>query len=95
MLLGYLNYYYAHKIMHNETINQLISLKDGRKAKLQAFFKHLRLNAEMLGNHCLLKDSLSEHIAAYNKGGLDGEEFKAVDKKYHERCVEINKKYGY
>lgn len=95
ILLGYLNYYYAHKIMHKQTINQLISLKDGRKAKLQAFFKHLRLDAEMLGDHCPLKDSLSEYIAAYNKGGLDGEEFKAVDKRYHGRCVGINKKYGY
>jgi signal transduction histidine kinase/CheY-like chemotaxis protein len=49
----------------------------------------------MLSDHRLLKDILSEYIAAYNKGGLDGEKFKAVDKRYHKRCVGFSKEYGY
>ncbi|MBE9569633.1 MAG: response regulator [Proteobacteria bacterium] len=95
LLLGYLNFHYAHKMMDQQAIDQLISLREDRKAQLQAFFKHLRLDMKMLSDHRLLKDILSEYIAAYNKGDLDGEEFKAVDKRCHERCVEIGKEYGY
>ena len=95
ILLGYLNYHYAYKIMDRQAIDQLISLREDRKAQLQVFFKHLRLDMEIISNHRLLKDILSEYIAAYNKGGIDGEEFKAVDKRYHKRCVEIGRKYGY
>ena len=95
ILLGYLNYHYAHKIMDRQAINQLISLREDRKAQLQFFFKHLRLDMEILSDHRLLKDILAKYIAAYNKGGIDGEEFKAVDKRCHKRCVEISKRYGY
>lgn len=95
LLLGYLNFHYAHKMMDQQAIDQLVSLREDRKAQVQAFFKHLRLDMKMLSDHRLLKDILSEYIAAYNKGGIDGEEFKAVDKRYHERCVEIGKEYGY
>ena len=95
ILLGYLNFHYAHKIMDQQAINQLISLREDRKAQLQNFFKHLRLDVEILSDHRLLKDILAEYIAAYNKGGLDGEEFNAVDKRCHGRCVGLCKKYGY
>ena len=95
VLLGYLNFHYARKMMERQAINQLISLREDRKAQIQSFFKHLRLDAEMLSDHRLLKDILSEYIAAYNKGGFDGEEFKAVDKRYHGRCVGLSKEYGY
>ena len=95
LLLGYLNFHYAYKMMDRQAINQLISLREDRKAQLQAFFKHLRLDMKMLSDHRLLKDILAEYIAAYNKGGIDGKEFKAVDKRYHGRCVRFCKKYGY
>ncbi len=95
LLLGYLNFHYARKMMDQQAIDQLISLREDRKAQLQAFFKHLRLDMKMLSDDRFLKDILSEYIAAYNKGGIDGEEFKAVDKRCHKRCVEIGKEYEY
>ena len=94
-LLGYLNFYYANKIMKQQAVNQLISLRQDRKAQLQSFFKHLRLDVKMLSDHRLLKDILSDYIAAYNDGGFDGEKFKAVDKRYHARCLELSEEYGY
>jgi HAMP domain-containing protein len=94
-LLGYLHFHYANKILKQQAVNQLISLREDRKAQLQSFFKHLRLDVKMLSDHRLLKDILSEYIAAYNNGGIDGEKFKAVDKRYHARCLELSKDYGY
>jgi methyl-accepting chemotaxis protein len=93
--LSYLNLYYAGKTINKQSVNQLISLRESRKAELQSFFKHLRLDLKILSDHRLLKNMAGEYIAAYNKGGLDGEEFKAVDNRYHERCAKISKEYGY
>ncbi|HUV50708.1 MAG TPA: response regulator [Anaerolineae bacterium] len=95
MILGYINFHYAGKIINEQAVNQLISLREDRKAEVQGFFKHLRLNLKILSDHRLLKDFAGEYIAAYNKGGLDGEEFKAVDKRHHKRFAEISKEYGY
>ena len=95
ILLGYLGLHYANKIIGQQSINQLISLREDRKAQLQSFFKHLRVDVKMLSDHRLLKDILSEYIAAYNDGGINGEKFKAVDEKFHGRCVGLCKKYGY
>ncbi|MDI6687616.1 MAG: response regulator [Desulfobacterales bacterium] len=94
-LLGYLNLYYARKMVEQQAINQLISLREGRDAEIQAFFKYLRLEVEMLSDHRLLKDIAAEYIAAYNKGGLNGEEFKVIDKRYHGRFVWFCEKFGY
>ncbi len=94
-LLGFLNYQQASEILERQAINQLISLREDRKAQLQGFFRQLRLDAELLSDHRLLKDILAEYIKAYNKGGLEGEEFKAVDDRYHGRCVGLDKKYGF
>jgi methyl-accepting chemotaxis protein len=45
-LLGYLNFHYANKILKQQAVNQLISLREDRKAQLQSFFKHLRLDVK-------------------------------------------------
>ncbi|MCG2757445.1 MAG: response regulator [Desulfobacteraceae bacterium] len=95
LLLGYLNYRHAYNILNKQAIDQLLSLRNDRKVQLQDFFKHLRLNLEMLGDHRLFKDVLTDYLVAYNKGGIAGEEFKSIDKKHHKRCVEICEKYGY
>ena len=95
LLLGYLNYHHAYKILNEQAIDQLISLRQDRKVRLQNFFEDLRLNLRMLSDHRLFKDIVIDYLAAYNKGGLDGEEFKSVDKRYHKRCVEICEDYGY
>ncbi|MBA3018705.1 MAG: hypothetical protein FP811_11280, partial [Desulfobacteraceae bacterium] len=89
LLLGYLNYRHAYKILNKQAIDQLISLRQDRKVRLQHFFEDLRLNLRMLSDHRMFKDILTDYLAAYNKGGLDGEEFKSVDKRYHKRCVDI------
>ncbi|MBW1705372.1 MAG: cache domain-containing protein, partial [Deltaproteobacteria bacterium] len=94
-LLGYLDFRQAHDMLKMQTMNQLISLREDRKAQLQDFFRHLRLDVEVLSDHRLLKDILIESISAYNKGGMEGEEFKAVDARHHKRCVYFNEKYGY
>ena len=82
-------------MLKTQTINQLVSLKEDRKAQLRDFFRHLRLDVEVLSDHRLLKDIFRKYITAYNKEGLDGEAFKVVDKRCHIRCVELNQKYGY
>lgn len=95
LLLGFLNYRHAYKILNEQAIDHLLLLRNDRKARLQHFFKDLRLNLEMLSDHRLLKDILIDYLAAYDKAGIAGEEFKAVDKECHKRCVEICEKYGY
>lgn len=95
LLLGYLNYRHAYKILNKQAIDQLLSLREDRKVRLQDFFKHLKLDLDMLSDHRLFKDILTDYLAAYNQGGLDGEEFKSVDKKYHKRCVDICENYGF
>jgi len=95
VLLGYINFYYARKMMEQQGINQLISTQENRKHEIQAFLKRLKSELKILSDHRLFKDILADYIAAYNEGGFDGKEFKAVDKKYHERCVGFNKEYGY
>jgi len=95
LLIGYLNFRQSHEMLERQIANQLISLREDRKAHLNDFFRHLRLNVEVLSNHRLLKDILTDYVAAYNKGGLEGEEFKAVDAEYHARCVELSDKYGF
>lgn len=92
---GYLNFHKGSDILEEQTINQLISVREDRKAQLQDFFRHLGLDVEVLSDHRLLKDVLMEYVAAYNKGGLAGEAYKAVDSRYHGRCVDLCKKYGY
>ena len=94
-ILGYLNFNSTSEIMEKGAIDQLISLREDRKAQLQDFFKSLKLNIEMLSDHRLLKDILSEYIAAYDNGGFEGEKFKEIDKRYHKRCAWISEKYGY
>ncbi len=66
------------KILKQQAVNQLISLREDRKAQLQSFFKHLRFDIKMLSDHRLLKDILSEYIAAYNDGGIDGENLRPL-----------------
>jgi len=95
LLLGYLNYRHAYKILNKQAIDQLISLRQDRKVQLQHFFEDLRLNLGMLSDHRMFKDILTDYLAAYNKGGIEGEEFKSVDKRYHKRCVEICEDYGF
>ena len=95
VVLGCLNFYNTSKMMNRQAIDQLISLREDRKAQLQSFFKHLKRDIKTLSDHRLLKDILAEYINAYNKGGIDGKEFKAVDKKYHQRYVGLSKEYGY
>ncbi|MDO9566900.1 MAG: response regulator [Candidatus Desulfaltia sp.] len=95
VLLGYINFYYARKMMEQQGINELISIQENRKQGIQDFFKQLGSELRIMGDHRLFKDILADYITAYNKGGFDGEEFKAVDKRYHERCVGFNKEYGY
>lgn len=94
-ILGYLNYHQAYKALARQSMDQLISLREDRKTQLQEFFRNLRLDAEILSDHRLLKDILSEYIAAYKKGGLEGKEFQAVDSKYHRRYAELCKKQEY
>lgn len=95
VVLGYLNFYNASIMINRQAIDQLISLREDRKAQLQSFFKHLKQNIKALSDHRLLKDIMAEYIDAYNKGGFNGERFKVVDKKYHGRCVELSKEYGF
>jgi len=94
-LLGYLDFRQAHDMLKRQTMNQLISVREDRKAQLQDFFRHLRIDVEVISDHRLLKDILIEYSSAYNKGGMEGAEFKAVDARYHKRCVDFNEKYGY
>lgn len=94
-LLGYLNYHYAYKVIERQARDQLISLREDRKEHIEKFFRNLRLDVEILSDHRLLKDILTEYITAYKKGGLDGEEFKAVDSRYHRRYAGLCKRYGY
>ncbi len=95
LLLGFLNYRHAYNILNEQAIDHLLSLREDRKVRLQHFFKDLRLNLEMLSDHRLFKDILTDYLAAYNKGGFDGEQFKSIDKKYHKRFVEICENYGF
>jgi signal transduction histidine kinase/DNA-binding response OmpR family regulator/HAMP domain-containing protein len=95
LLLGFLNYRHAYIILNKQAIEHLLRLRDDRKDRLQNYFKHLEIDLEMLGDHRMLKDILTEYLAAYNKGGLNGEEFKSIDKKDHKRCLEICEKYGF
>jgi len=95
LIFGYFHFRHDRESLGKAAIDQLLSLRKHRKVQLQLFFKELRLNLGMLSDHRLLKDILTDYLAAYNKGGFDGEEFKSIDKKYHERCVEICEKYGY
>ena len=94
-ILGYLNYHQTAEILENQAINQLISLREDRKGRLQDFFRQLRLDTEVLSDHRLLKDIIGEYIKAYEKGGFEGEEFKAVDAEYRGRCMGFSKKYGF
>ena len=95
LLLGYLNYRHAYNILREQAIDRLISFRESRKARLQHFFADLELSLETLSDHRLFKDILTDYFAAYKKGGIDGEEFKFIDKKYHKRCVEICENYGF
>ncbi|MBU0988255.1 MAG: HAMP domain-containing protein, partial [Proteobacteria bacterium] len=95
LLLGYLNFQQAYKILEQQAADQLIFLREDRKAQVQDFFINLRLNVEVLGDHRLLKDIMAYYIKAYHDGGLEGEAFKAVDAKYHQRLVELCDKYGF
>jgi len=70
-LLGYLDFRQAHDMLKMQTMNQLISLREDRKAQLQDFFRHLRLDVEVLSDHRLLKDILIESISAYTMKSMD------------------------
>ncbi|NVM20342.1 MAG: response regulator [Desulfobacterales bacterium] len=94
VVLGYINFRYASKALSREAVNHLASLREDRKAHIQAFFKHLILDTEMLADHRLLKAALFDYEKAYS-GGLDREKYKAVDRIYHKRLAKIDASYKF
>ncbi|MBW2330704.1 MAG: response regulator [Deltaproteobacteria bacterium] len=94
-VIGYLDYRRGCGILERETLDQLIGIREDRKAQIGDFFRHLRLDMEVLSDHRLLKDIFIKYNTAHDKVGFSGEAFRAVDARYHGRCVDLCKKYGY
>ena len=95
LLLGYFHFRHDHESLNKAAVDQLISIRESQKAWLQHYFKDLRFGLEILSDHRLFKDVLTDYLAAYNKGGIDGEKFKSVDKKYHKIYVGMCENYEF
>jgi len=93
-LVGYFNFRTAHSEMEKLTQYQLDCLAADRSAQIQSFFKTLRLNADVLGDHRLLKDMLADYNQAFDEGGISGESFNGADLRHHPRLIKLMQKYG-
>ncbi len=95
MIVAALNFGRASYELVGMAQYQLECLCKERKASLQALFRHLVLNTELLSDNRLLKDVLAEYGNAYENGGVKGGAFLSVDARHRQRIKSLVRNHGF
>ncbi|MGM0470841.1 MAG: methyl-accepting chemotaxis protein [Bacillota bacterium] len=93
-LLSLLAYRTASDLLINQAKNQLQSIREIKKERIEDYFQKKRNDIKLLALNPFIKDSLVEFDQAYDKG-LNSSEYLAVQRKFEELLQEYITTYGY
>ena len=79
----------------NLQFEKLTGIRDIKKAQIESYFHERQVDLEVYSVNADIINAMNEFTDAFEEGGLNGDSWKSVEKKYGKNIEYFNNDYGY
>lgn len=91
----YMSYYNSRKILEEEATSRLFAVADNKANQIEAYLREKRRNVTQLSLTSDLTDAVEKFEEAFDIGGINSPEYRAVDQKFSPFLTYYQRLFGY
>lgn len=88
-------YVITRGVIKQKAFDQLVSIRDIKKTEMEAFFFERRADAFQLSTNNVFKMVAASYVDTFHTGGLDGDAYAEIDRKYGAILISFAEAYQY